>query len=180
MRSIGIWAPVLLVLCRLVQGFSTGGEWGGAAAFLVEYAPPGKRGFIGSMQQFSVGLALIAGTLSAAVLNSTLDKQAMIDWGWRFPFILGFVLAPIGLYLRARVSETPAFDRPSSQKSRAAPVRERFTIYRRPVLAAFGLSIVGMRRQLHLQHLPAELRHRAARTSGQHGLYSGRPLRRSC
>jgi MFS family permease len=59
----------LLVLCRLVQGFSTGGEWGGAAAFLVEYAPPGKRGFIGSMQQFSVGLALIAATLSAAVVH---------------------------------------------------------------------------------------------------------------
>ncbi|MBV8450053.1 MAG: MFS transporter, partial [Hyphomicrobiales bacterium] len=72
--SIGIAAPILLVLCRLVQGFSTGGEWGGAAAFLVEYAPPGKRGFIGSMQQFSVGLGLIMGTLSAYLLNALLDK----------------------------------------------------------------------------------------------------------
>jgi MFS transporter, MHS family, proline/betaine transporter len=142
--SIGIWAPALLVLCRLVQGFSTGGEWGGAAAFLVEYAPPGRRGFIGSMQQFSVGLALIAATLSAAVLNSLIDRQGMLDWGWRIPFILGFVLAPIGLYLRARVLETPAFDRTVSQHRLAAtPVRDSFTRYLRPVLAAFGVSIVG-------------------------------------
>jgi MHS family proline/betaine transporter-like MFS transporter len=141
---IGVWAPVLLVLCRLVQGFSTGGEWGGAAAFLVEYAPPGKRGFIGSMQQFSVGLALIAATLSAAVLNSTMGKQAMIDWGWRLPFIFGFVLAPVGLYLRTRVLETPAFDRTVSQRLvSASPVRDSFTTYLRPVLAAFGVAIVG-------------------------------------
>ncbi|GJD65718.1 MFS transporter [Methylobacterium frigidaeris] len=142
--TIGIAAPLLLVACRLVQGFSTGGEWGGAAAFLVEYAPPGRRGLIGSMQQFSVGLALIAGTLMAAILNSTLDPAAMTSWGWRIPFICGFVLAPIGLYLRSKVSETPAFDRAVAQDAVAShPVRDALTVYRRPVLAAFGLSIVG-------------------------------------
>jgi MHS family proline/betaine transporter-like MFS transporter len=142
--TIGIAAPILLVLCRLVQGFSTGGEWGGAAAFLVEHAPPGKRGIIGSMQQFSVGLALIMGTATAAILNSALDKQAMIDWGWRVPFILGFLLAPIGFYLRSRVAETPAYDRTvAAHKVAAAPVRDSLTTYIRPVLAAFGLSIVG-------------------------------------
>jgi MFS transporter, MHS family, proline/betaine transporter len=142
--SIGIWAPILLVLCRLVQGFSTGGEWGGAAAFLVEYAPPGRRGLIGSLQQFSVGLALIAATLSAAILNSAIDQPSMIAWGWRIPFIFGFVLAPVGLYLRTRVLETPAFDRTVSQhRIAASPVRDTFTVYRRPVLAAFGVSIVG-------------------------------------
>lgn len=141
---IGIWAPVLLVLCRLVQGFSTGGEWGGAAAFLVEYAPPGKRGLIGSLQQFSVGLGLIAGTLAAAILNSTLDKEAMIDWGWRIPFIIGFILAPIGLYLRARVAETPAFDRTvAAAQVTTSPVRDSLTKYLRPVLAAFGIAVVG-------------------------------------
>ncbi len=133
--AIGIWAPALLVLCRLVQGFSTGGEWGGAAAFLVEYAPPGRRGFIGSLQQFSVGLALIAATVSAAILNSLVDKQSMIEWGWRIPFIFGFVLAPVGYYLRTRVLESPAFDRTVSQHQLAAtPVRDSFTIYLRPVL----------------------------------------------
>lgn len=141
---IGIWAPLLLVLCRLVQGFSTGGEWGGAAAFLVEYAPPGRRGFIGSMQQFSVGFALIAATLSAAVLHSVFDKPTMMAWGWRIPFVFGFILAPIGLYLRARVLETPAFDRTASQHSISAqPVRDSLTIYGRSVLAAFGIAVVG-------------------------------------
>ena len=142
--SIGIAAPIFLVLCRLVQGFSTGGEWGGAAAFLVEYAPPGKRGFIGSMQQFSVGLGLIMGTLSAYLLNALLDKEAMIAWGWRVPFILGFLLAPIGFYLRSRVAESPAFDRVVAQnKAASSPVRDSLTLYSRPVAAAFGLSIVG-------------------------------------
>ena len=142
--SIGILAPILLVLCRLVQGFSTGGEWGGAATFLVEFAPPGKRGFIGSMQQFSVGLGLIMGTLCAAILNSELDKEQMIAWGWRIPFVLGFLLAPIGLYLRSRVAESPAFDRTIARRAVAsAPVRDTLTFYLRPVLAAFGLSVVG-------------------------------------
>jgi MHS family proline/betaine transporter-like MFS transporter len=142
--SIGILAPILLVLFRLIQGFSTGGEWGGAAAFLVEYAPPGKRGLVGSLQQFSVGLALVAGTLSAAILNSVLDKETMVTWGWRIPFIVGFILAPIGLYLRSKVSETPAFNRTVAHKNVAStPVRDALTIYRLPVLAAFGVSVIG-------------------------------------
>ena len=142
--SIGVAAPILLVLCRLVQGFSTGGEWGGAAAFLVEYAPAGKRGLIGSIHQVSVGLALIAGTLSAALLNSWLDKEAMIAWGWRLPFILGFVLAPVGLYLRSKVSESPAFNRAVERKQVTAnPVGEALLQHPLPVLAAFGLAAVG-------------------------------------
>ena len=142
--SIGIAAPILLLLCRLVQGFSTGGEWGGSATFLVEFAPPGKRGLIGSVQQFSVGLALIAGTLTAAVLNGWLSKEAMVDWGWRVPFLIGFVLAPVGLYLRSRVSESPAFSRTVAKKKVArSPVLEALSTHRLPVLAAFGLSAIG-------------------------------------
>jgi len=142
--SIGLAAPLLLLLCRLVQGFSTGGEWGGSATFLVEFAPPGKRGIIGSVQQFSVGLALIAGTLTAAVLNGWLSKEAMIEWGWRIPFLIGFVLAPVGLYLRARVAESPAFSRVAAKKEVAhSPVLESLSTHRLPVLAAFGLSAIG-------------------------------------
>jgi MHS family proline/betaine transporter-like MFS transporter len=142
--SIGIAAPILLLLCRLVQGFSTGGEWGGSATFLVEFAPPGKRGLIGSVQQFSVGLALIAGTLTAAVLNGWLSKEAMIEWGWRIPFLIGFVLAPVGLYLRARVAESPAFSRTVAKNEVArSPVLESLSTHRLPVLAAFGLSAIG-------------------------------------
>ncbi len=142
--SIGIAAPILLLLCRLVQGFSTGGEWGGAATFLVEFAPPGKRGLIGSVQQFSVGLALIAGTLTAAVLNGWLAAEAMVEWGWRIPFLIGFVLAPVGLYLRSRVSESPAFSRTVAKKEVArSPVLEALSTHRWPVLAAFGMSAIG-------------------------------------
>src|SRR5947208_3838737 len=71
-QSIGIWAPIALVICRLLQGFSTGGEWGGAAAFLVEYAPPGKRGLTGSWQQVSTQIGSVSGSLSAALLASAL------------------------------------------------------------------------------------------------------------
>ena len=142
--SIGIAGPILLILCRLVQGFSTGGEWGGAAAFLVEYAPPGKRGITGSWHQFAVGLALTAGLLTAALLNSVLDKEAMVSWGWRLPFILGFVLAPVGLYVRTRVSESPAFERNKQQQGVARnPFKDALTTQGLPVLAAFGLAAVG-------------------------------------
>ncbi|HLG47771.1 MAG TPA: MFS transporter [Reyranella sp.] len=142
--SIGMAAPLLLLLCRLVQGFSTGGEWGGSATFLVEFSPPGKRGLIGSVQQFSVGLALIAGTLTAAVLNGWLTKDQMVSWGWRIPFLIGFVLAPVGLYLRSRVAESPAFSRTVEKKQVAHnPFVEALTTHRLPVLAAFGLSAIG-------------------------------------
>ncbi len=142
--TLGIWAPVLLLSCRLVQGFSTGGEWGGAAAFLVEYAQPGRRGITGSMQQFSVGLALIFGTGTAALLNGVLSPEAMTAWGWRVPFLLGFALAPIGFYLRSRVAETPAFvEAERTRHVSRAPFGEAMRLHWRAVLVACGLSIAG-------------------------------------
>src|SRR5271170_7984314 len=89
-QSIGVWAPILLLVCRLMQGFSTGGEWGGAAAVLVEYAPAGKRGLIGSMQQTSTQIGALSGSLSAALLASTLSQEDFFAWGWRIPFVVGF------------------------------------------------------------------------------------------
>ena len=103
--AIGIFAPILLVLCRLLQGFSTGGEWGGAASFMVEYAPPGRRGFYGSLQQVSTGFGQLLSITMALTLSSLLDQQTLGDWGWRIPFIVGFLLAPVGYYLRSRVSD---------------------------------------------------------------------------
>src|SRR5277367_425185 len=101
-QSIGVWAPIALVFCRLLQGFSTGGEWGGAAAFLVEYAPPGRRGLIGSYQQAATAIGAIGASLSAAVLSSALSAESFESWGWRLPFILGMLLGPVGFYLRTR------------------------------------------------------------------------------
>jgi MHS family proline/betaine transporter-like MFS transporter len=143
-QSIGIWAPIALVACRLLQGFSTGGEWGGAAAFLVEYAPPGKRGLVGSMQQFSTQIGALSGSLSAALLALALSQDDFYAWGWRIPFVLGFALGPIGYYLRRKVAETPAFESAVAlRKVERSPFMVALREYRVRMLQAFGLSIIG-------------------------------------
>ncbi|NQE64820.1 MFS transporter [Caulobacter sp. RHG1] len=139
----GLWAPIMLLLCRLVQGFSTGGEWGGATTFLIEHAPPGRRGFYGSLQQVSTGLAQILSIGSALLLNSILGAEDLQAWGWRLPFLLGFVLAPIGYYLRARVEESPEFAAVSrSKRVASAPLRSALTVHRGAVLTCFGLTMI--------------------------------------
>ncbi|OHV09352.1 MFS transporter [Kushneria phosphatilytica] len=108
--TIGLWAPVLLLLARLVQGFSTGGEWGGSTAFMVEWAPGHRRGFFGSFQQSSVALGLLLGSGVIALLGSLLSDAVMSDWGWRIPFLMGAILGPVGLYIRRDIDETPAYE----------------------------------------------------------------------
>ena len=107
--SIGFAAPALLLVCRLMQGFSTGGEWGGSTAFIVEWAPKGRRGLFGSFQQMSVVAGLLLGSAFAALLNTALTPAQMGDWGWRIPFLLGGLLGPIGIYMRRTIDETPAY-----------------------------------------------------------------------
>ena len=142
--QIGVAAPLLLILCRMVQGVSTGGEWGGAAAFMVEYAPPGRRGILGSCQQAATALGLLAATLTAFALTSLMDPAVFAAWGWRLAFLLGFVLGPIGYYLRTKVEETPAFERTVvSRQVARSPLRQSLREFPGPVLAAFGLSIIG-------------------------------------
>jgi len=142
--SIGVWGAFLLVICRMLQGFSTGGEWGGAAAFLVEHAPAGRRGLVGSLQQAATALGAMGATFSAAILTSTLSAESFFAWGWRIPFLIGFVLGPIGYYLRTRVAETPAFQRAEATRSLTRmPLAEAITTHGWVFLAAFGLSIVG-------------------------------------
>jgi MHS family proline/betaine transporter-like MFS transporter len=143
-QSIGVWAPIALVVCRLLQGFSTGGEWGGAAAFLVEYAPPGKRGLVGSMQQFSTQIGSVSGSLSAALLAYFLTQDDFYAWGWRIPFVVGFALGPIGYYLRRKVAETPAFERVVERRTvERSPLVAAISEYGTRMLQAFGLSIIG-------------------------------------
>ncbi|MDG2522922.1 MFS transporter [Caulobacter segnis] len=138
--TIGLAAPLLLVACRLVQGFATGGEWGGATTFLVEYAPPHRRGFFGSLQQLSTSLAIVSAIGTALLLNAILSPQDLAAWGWRVPFVLGFLVAPVGFWLRAHVSETPAFEAEAAVP--AAPVREALTVHRAAVARVFGITIV--------------------------------------
>ncbi|MFD4626950.1 glycine betaine/L-proline transporter ProP [Streptomyces sp. NPDC058475] len=117
---IGFWAPVLLILFRLVQGFSTGGEYGGASTFIAEYAPDRRRGFFGSFLE----LGTLAGYVGAAglvtVLTGVLGSGGMESWGWRVPFLVAGPIGLVGLYLRLRLDETPAFQKLEDESSHKA------------------------------------------------------------
>lgn len=109
--SIGLWAPLMLVLLRVLGGIALGGEWGGAVLMAVEYAPPGRRGLWGSSPQIGLGLGLALGTGAFALLGAAMDAQDFLAWGWRIAFLISIVLVVIGLVVRLRVLETPAFRR---------------------------------------------------------------------
>jgi len=107
--SIGLAAPVLLVVLRVLQGIAVGGEWGGAVLLAVENAPPGQRGRFGSVPQIGLGLGLALGTGAFALLAQVLDEQTFLTVGWRIAFVLSLVLVAVGLLVRLRVLETPEF-----------------------------------------------------------------------
>jgi len=107
--SVGVWAPVLLVAMRLIQGLAAGGEWGGATAFIVESAPGHRRGFYGSIGQASIAASNLLASLVVASVGALLASEIMADWGWRVPFLLGGVLFALGLWMRSNIEETPAF-----------------------------------------------------------------------
>src|SRR5687767_3072400 len=104
--QIGIAAPIILVLARLIQGFSCGGEVGPATSYLHESAPMEKRASITAWQGYSQQLAILMGSLIGVVLAATLTKEQLYQWGWRIPFLLGVVIAPVGFYIRACLPET--------------------------------------------------------------------------
>lgn len=104
--QIGIAAPIILVIARLIQGFSTGGEVGPATTYLLEAAPHNKRAAFTAWQSYSQSLASIVGSLVGLILAATLSKHDLYAWGWRVPFLLGIVIAPVGLYIRRRLPET--------------------------------------------------------------------------
>ena len=108
--QIGIWAPILLVALRLIQGFSAGGEWGGAALMTVEHAPQGRRGYYGSwtMAAAAAGVMLATGVYAAF---SGLSDEQFLAWGWRVPFLLGIFLVGVGVFIRLKILETPTFAR---------------------------------------------------------------------
>ncbi len=107
-NQIGVWAPILLVLLRFAQGLVVGGEWGGAMLVVIESAPPGRRGVLGSIPQTGGFSGQLLGTGIFALL-SLLPSDEMLSWGWRIPFLLSAVLVGVGLYMRARIEETPVF-----------------------------------------------------------------------
>lgn len=139
-ETIGILAPLLLVLARVVQGFAVGGEYGGATAFMVEYAPEDKRGIYGSWQFVTQGGSLIAGLLIVTGLTTALSEEALFSWAWRVPFLVALPLGLIGLYMRLRLDDTPAFQ----------SVQERQEVERTPLMGSLRhhgkdlLKVVGL------------------------------------
>ncbi|MGI5350426.1 MFS transporter [Streptomyces sp. CA-250714] len=117
--SIGIAAPVLLLLCRMVQGFSTGGEYGGAATFIAEYAPDKRRGYFGSFLELGTLIGYTGAAGLVLVLNTVLGDEQMLAWGWRIPFLIGGPIGVVGLYLRTKLDETPAFQQQQAQSAEA-------------------------------------------------------------
>ena len=108
-NSIGIAAPIIILLARLIQGFSAGGEIGGAVSTLVEYAPPGRRGLYASFQQLSQGGSNILSGGVAIIISLLLPTEAILDWGWRLAFVVGLLIAPVGLYIRRELEDAPLF-----------------------------------------------------------------------
>ncbi|MFH8573531.1 glycine betaine/L-proline transporter ProP [Streptomyces sp. NPDC017993] len=118
--TIGFAAPILLLVCRLVQGFSTGGEYAGATTYIAEYAPDRRRGFLGSWLDFGTFVGYSLGSGLVTVLTAVLGDGDMVNWGWRIPFLVAGPLGLIGLYMRLRLEETPAFQREAEQAHQAA------------------------------------------------------------
>ncbi|KVG23665.1 MFS transporter [Burkholderia ubonensis] len=134
--QIGILAPILLVVARLAQGFAAGGEWGTAAAFLVEWGGAKRRGFFGALQQSSIAAGLLLGSFASAIISSSMSAEALSDWGWRIPFLLGALLGPIGMYVRRCVHDAPTFEK---QKASAVPISR--ASFAKSIFKAFAFLI---------------------------------------
>ncbi|GAA2034143.1 MFS transporter [Yaniella flava] len=115
--QIGLWAPFLLLFLRILQGFSAGGEWGGAVLMSVEYAPVGKRGFFGAFPQIGVPVGMLLASAVLALMNWIAPGEAFYEWGWRVPFMLSIVLVVVGLFVRSAVDESPVFNEIAAVKA---------------------------------------------------------------
>jgi MFS transporter, MHS family, shikimate and dehydroshikimate transport protein len=137
-ESIGVLAPILLVVLRFCQGIGVGGEWGGAVLMAVEHAPEGRRGFYGSWPQMGVPAGLLTGNLVFLAATAWLPES----WGWRVPFLLSFVLVGVGLFIRLRIMETPAFLQVKETRTEAPmPILDVLRTYPKNVLLAMGMRV---------------------------------------
>ena len=108
-QSIGIWAPIALIVIRVLQGFGVGGEQAGAVLLTAEYAPPARRGFFASLVQLGAPAGFLIPSGLFALLSATLTQAQLLDWGWRIPFLASALLVAVGLYIRLRTEESPIF-----------------------------------------------------------------------
>ena len=139
---IGIWAPILLVTLRLIQGLGLGGEFGGAALMVVEHSPRERRGFWGSLPQMGVPLGFLLATGLLTGLSVLLSDEQFLSWGWRVPFLVSIVLLGVGMFIRLRILETPAFARVKETGTEARiPLADLIRNYPRNILLTLGARI---------------------------------------
>jgi MFS transporter, MHS family, proline/betaine transporter len=139
----GVWAPLIIVAARLLQGFSAGGEMGVATALLIESAGEGRRGYYGSWQQVAQSAALLLGSGLGAMLSATLTDTQMSAWGWRIPFVLGLVIGPVGWYIRRKLPEPEqTANSEESVERRRTPLRTVLRHHRAQTVAGLGITIV--------------------------------------
>ncbi|GAA5161758.1 MULTISPECIES: MFS transporter [Amycolatopsis] len=142
--AIGIGAPVLVLLLRLIQGFSTGGEYGGAATFIAEYAPTRRRGFFGSFLEFGTLSGYVLGNIVVLAVTLSFTSEQVSSWAWRIPFFIALPLGLIGLYLRNKLEDTPEFRRleKAGEKAEKAPLKETLSRNWRMILNLIGIVLL--------------------------------------
>ena len=139
---IGMWAPALLILMRVIQGMGIGGEWGGALLLAYEYAPEKRKGFFGSIPQAGVTIGMLMATFIVSLMT-LFSEEDFLSWGWRIPFLLSSVLVLLGLWIRKDIDETPEFKKVKTAGQVAkAPLRDTLKHHWREVLIAAGLKVV--------------------------------------
>jgi MFS transporter, MHS family, proline/betaine transporter len=168
--TLGIWAPIGLIVLRMIQGFSTGGEYGGAATFMAEYAPDRKRGFLGSFLEFGTLAGFTFGALLVLVTEQIIGPDAMADWGWRLPFLVAAPLGLIGIYLRSKLEDTPAFreleQTGETEHTTSTQFRDLLS-YWRPLLQLMGLVVaLNVANYTLLSYMPTYLQTEIGLTSG--------------
>lgn len=161
--DIGFWAPALLILLRMLQGFSTGGEYGGAATFMAEYAPDDRRGFYGSFLEFGTLAGFSFGAFLMLAFSLLLGDAAMHEWGWRVPFLIAAPLGLIGMYLRSRMEDTPIFREENRVGERTETLRLSVLtrLHWRPMLVVGGLVVaLNVVNYTLLSYMPTYLQRR--------------------
>ena len=149
--TIGIAAPILITLARLLQGFSVGGEFGSAVSFLSEHGG-GRRGFAASWQFATGGMITVLASLFGVLLTTTLTHDQLVSWGWRIPYFFGMLVGPAGLYIRAKIVETPDFA--EAELPPTMPIGDLLRRHPMPVLLALGISIISNSSFYILAYIP--------------------------
>ena len=143
-KTAGWFAPIALLLIRVLQGLALGGEYGGAAVYVAEHVPDNKRGFYTSFIQITASLGFFVSILVVLGTQSAMTKEQLADWGWRVPFLLSVILVSISLYIRLKMGESPIFSRiKAAGMTSAKPLTEAFTVWpnlKRVLISLFGAT----------------------------------------